>query len=154
ADQRHTRRVWPTTYVRNHPLRGNWEPDAKIHPNGLVANTLRGSHPVGTAGELEQRHMKHQQIYEAARAYVRAGLSVNPIMGDTSKRPAFELLPRVWWEKTRRYRRPWSVYKQRRPTKAELRAWYFDPDEADKYGIAVIAGGVSGGLEIIDIDNW
>jgi putative DNA primase/helicase len=98
--------------------------------------------------------MKDQQIYEAARAYVRAGLSVIPIKADASKRPAFELLPRVWCDTTRRYRRPWSIYKQRRPTTAELCRWYRDPDEADKYGIAVIAGAVSGGLEIIDIDNW
>src|SRR5262249_38676792 len=66
----------------------------------------------------------------------------------------FEMLPRIWCEMSGRYRRPWSAYKQRRPTKAELRAWYRVPGHADEYGIAVIAGAVSGGLEIIDIDNW
>jgi putative DNA primase/helicase len=93
------------------------------------------------------------QVYPAAQEYVRAGLSLIPIQGDGSKRPAFGLLPKVWCEEAGRYRRPWGHFKERRPTLAEVRSWFRD-SEGDAYGIAIIAGAVSGNLEIIDIDNW
>jgi putative DNA primase/helicase len=96
--------------------------------------------------------MKDQQFFEAARAYVRAGLSLIPIRADGTKMPAFELLPRVWDAQAGKYRRPWSGYRARRPTPAEVRAWFWD--SVGEYGMAVLGGAVSGNLEIADLDNW
>jgi putative DNA primase/helicase len=93
-------------------------------------------------------------VYRAAKVLVRSGLSVIPIRADGSKMPAFELLPKVWSEEEGRFRRPWSAFKTRRPTPAELRAWFRDSPEGEPYGIAVIGGEVSGGVEIVDLDNW
>jgi putative DNA primase/helicase len=92
------------------------------------------------------------QVYRAARAYVRAGLSLIPIRADGTKMPAFELLPRVWSEESGKYRRPWGGYRLRRPTPAELRSWF--GVGLVEYGMAILAGAVSGNLEILDLDNW
>jgi len=93
-----------------------------------------------------------RQVYEAAKSYVASGLSLIPIRADGSKQPAFELLPRVWSEEEGRYRRPWSPYKKQPPNLHELRPWFRDSD--DEYGVAILGGAVSSGLEIIDLDNW
>jgi len=61
-------------------------------------------------------------VYKAAKAMVRGGVSVIPVRADGSKQPAFELLPKEWSEEGQRFRRPWSTFKTRRPTLAELRA--------------------------------
>jgi hypothetical protein len=66
--------------------------------------------------------------------------------------PAIELLPRVWCEKSMKYRRPWGGYRKEPPTLAEVRTWFRDSEGA--YGMAILGGAVSGGLEIIDLDNW
>lgn len=91
-------------------------------------------------------------VYEAARAYLEAGLSLIPVRADATKMPAIELLPRVWDGNLRRYRRPWGVYRQRHPTRVDLRDWFLD--SAGEYGIAILAGAISGNLEIIDLDRW
>ena len=93
-------------------------------------------------------------VYKAAKSLVRSGLSVIPIRADGTKRPAFELLPKVWSDDIQRYTRPWSEFKTRRPSNAELRGWFRDSPAESHYGIAVIGGEVSGGVEIIDLDNW
>jgi putative DNA primase/helicase len=59
-------------------------------------------------------------------------LSIIPIKRDGSKAPAL----------------PWKSYQSRTPTEAELRAWF----EHAGYGLAVIAGAISGSLEILDFD--
>jgi putative DNA primase/helicase len=68
-----------------------------------------------------------------ALLYVAAGLSVIPIRPDGSKAPA---LPR------------WKQYQERLPTSAELEQWF----GGGIFGIAVLAGRVSGNLEILDFD--
>src|SRR5262249_51903273 len=72
--------------------------------------------------------------------------------GDGSKRPAFEVLE-VWDEAARRCRWPWKHFQQRQPTRPEIRRWFKNPED-DERGIAIIAGAVSGGLEILDLDSW
>lgn len=106
------------------------------------------------SGLVDQNQAARKAVFEAARRYCQAGLSFIPIKADGSKMPAFELLPRVWCNITNRFRRPWSPYKTRLPTKKEVRAWFRDSPTDQVYGIAIIGGAVSGGVEIIDIDNW
>src|SRR5580698_5383911 len=93
-----------------------------------------------------------EQGYRAAKAYVRNGLSLIPIRADTTKMPAIELLPRVWCEQACKFRRPWGGYRERPPTQEELTDWFVD--SGGEYGMAILAGKVSGNLEIIDLDNW
>jgi hypothetical protein len=85
---------------------------------------------------------------------VESGLSLLPIRADGTKMPAVELLPRVWSEDEQRYRRPWSPYKFHPPTLLELTEWFADPSDHSEFGLAILAGKVSGGVEIIDCDNW
>ena|ERR1019366_1345698 len=95
-----------------------------------------------------------EEIYQAAKAYVASGLSLIPIRADGTKSPSFELLPKVWCEETGRNRRPWSGYKECRPTEEEILAWFGEGDDNTRHGMAIIGGAISGGLEIIDCDNW
>jgi putative DNA primase/helicase len=62
------------------------------------------------------------------------GISVIPVRADGSKAPA---LP------------TWKEYQSRLPTAEELQRWFAD----DRYGIAILAGRISGNLEIIDFDD-
>lgn len=94
-----------------------------------------------------------QDVYRAACSYVAAGLSLLPIYADGSKMPAIDLLPWVWSDSEQRWRRPWGPYKDRAPTLSEIRDWFRDSAPNQDYGLAIIGGAVSGGLEIIDLDN-
>jgi hypothetical protein len=94
------------------------------------------------------------EVYRAAKRYVAAGISLIPIRADGSKMPAFELLPKVWCASTSTFRRPWGGYRERQPTTKEVRRWFRDSDPVTDYGMAVLAGKVSGNLETIDLDNW
>lgn len=93
-----------------------------------------------------------EEVLRAAKAYVGSGLSLIPIRADGSKRPAFELLPRVWSETKQKYRPAWSIFRQRHPAPDELARWFTDPWWA--YGMAILAGSISENLEIIDVDNF
>jgi len=77
---------------------------------------------------------KPPSVFDIARAYVSAGISIIPIKLDGNKRPAL---------------RSWNEYRQRFATSGELVAWYFRP----RHGIAIVAGVQSGGLEVIDFDH-
>ncbi len=85
-----------------------------------------------------------KSVYEAARAYVAAGLSVIPITADEAdKSPDPRRVP------------SWKVYQLRPPRPDELRAWY---ELGGLFGLAVLGGAVSGGqvgcgLEIIYFDS-
>lgn len=68
--------------------------------------------------------------YEAASAYVTAGLSVLPTKG---KRPVLS---------------SWAHLQQRRASTFELKSWF----KADT-NVAIIGGKVSGNLDIFDFDN-
>lgn len=78
-------------------------------------------------------------VFRAASAYHNCGLSVIPIEPDGTKSPAIG---------------SWKTYQKRLPTNDELHDW-FQPDRSiAAWGLAVIGGAVSGGLEILDIDSW
>lgn len=83
-------------------------------------------------------------LYRAAKTCIGAGLSVIPVRADGSKSPAGDRLPHGSWKQ----------FQDRRPTLAELREWFRSEDAVDpSVGIAVIAGKISGGLEVLDIDS-
>lgn len=77
--------------------------------------------------------MNEMGYYNILLSYLNHGLSIIPIIRG-SKKPAIA----------------WKVYQERLPTKEELRSWFKSKQSFD---VAVIAGKVSGNLEIIDIDN-
>jgi hypothetical protein len=69
---------------------------------------------------------------EAALAWSRAGCSVIPIRADGSKKPAIE----------------WKQYQSKPADEAQIRRWF----TGTEYGIAVITGAVSGGLEMTELE--
>jgi hypothetical protein len=94
------------------------------------------------------------QTYRAAERYRQSGLSFIPIRDDGSKRPAFDRLPKVWSEEEGRFRRPWKGYRERQPTAEEVMEWFTSFDFVRGAGIAILAGKISGNVEIVDLDNW
>lgn len=74
-------------------------------------------------------------VGEAAYKYTRSGLSIIPIRPDGTKAPAL---------------REWKTYQHRIPSEAEVAAWF---NSGNNYGIAVVAGSVSGNLEVLDFDQ-
>jgi len=76
--------------------------------------------------------MPHTMI-EYAKHYLNAGLSVLPAKR-AAKRPAVGA---------------WKTYQTRRPTPAEVNAWFTNAHD----GLCIVAGAVSGNLEMIDFDN-
>lgn len=72
-------------------------------------------------------------MIEFAKQYLNAGLSVLPAKR-ADKRPSVG---------------SWKAYQLRRPTLAEVDAWFSNPQD----GLCIIAGAVSGNLEMIDFDN-
>jgi hypothetical protein len=72
-------------------------------------------------------------ILGEARRLVRLGFSVIPIRANGSKSPPTK----------------WETYQHRLRTDQELTQWF---DSSD-YGLSIIAGKVSGNLEILDCDN-
>lgn len=96
-------------------------------------------------------HPSGAEIYRAAEAYRKAGLSFIPIAVDGSKRPASQMLPRVLCEK-RGYEVPsWAPFISRQPSSADVQRWFKGNEQ--EYGLAVVAGAVSGNLEILDLDT-
>lgn len=77
-----------------------------------------------------------QTVRDAASAANRAGICVVPAKEDGSKRPD---LPH------------WTELQKRRPTNAELNAWF--PKEPDRNGLFFILGRVSGNVECIEFDD-
>jgi hypothetical protein len=71
-------------------------------------------------------------MIETAQTYLDAGLSVLPAIG-AQKRPAVA---------------EWKSYQQRRPTAAEVRAWFSNGHSA----LCLVCGQVSGNLEMLDFD--
>ena len=72
-------------------------------------------------------------LAQAAQSYLEAGLSVLPA-SRTGKRPAV---------------RTWAKYQKNLPTEAEVRAWFANTHDA----LCLIAGEVSGNLELLDFDR-
>ena len=93
------------------------------------------------------------RVYRAALAYRNAGLSFYPVAADGTKQPAFELLPRVPRGPNGELKRSWGVFRERQPSVREIRRWFRDRFSEREYGMAIICGAASGGLEAIDIDD-
>ncbi len=75
-------------------------------------------------------------LWQTALQAWNAGISCLPICADGSKRPTVR----------------WKVYQQRPPTLAEIQRW-FEGKQVGDVGLALLAGSVSGGLEICDFDT-
>lgn len=90
-------------------------------------------------------------VLEAARCYKAAYLSVLPIDSWPTKKPVYGLLPVIGLRENGSPRRGWSPFKHRQPTEVELQSWF--SAHGSYYGIAVVCGAVSSGLENIDIDS-
>lgn len=73
-------------------------------------------------------------IAEAAAAWLADGVSTIPIRPDGTKRPQFS----------------WEEYQRRLPTEDELHRW-FGPNRT--VGLALICGGVSAGLEMLELEG-
>lgn len=103
----------------------------------------------------------------ATKAYMDGGLSLIPINRKT-KRPASWLLPQAttkdgaplfwtqsptrWLETTEDTGKPkgtWEPYQHERPTQAEIDRWV----NSGIQSIAIVAGAISGGVEVLDFDN-
>lgn len=90
-------------------------------------------------------------LWEAARGYVAASLSVIPIDARPTKKPAYNLLPVTGAWPDGRPRRGWKPFEARHPTEEELQKWF--NSWGCCCGIAVVCGAVSGGVELLDIDS-
>lgn len=76
-----------------------------------------------------------QSTCSLAQDYVKSGLSIIPVRADGSKAPAVS---------------QWKTYQSTPPQSAEIGDWFNDHR---LLGIAIIAGTVSGHLEVIDFDE-
>lgn len=74
-------------------------------------------------------------ILAAALAWHDAGCSVVPVAADGTKRPAV----------------PWKEFQHSRADRARIATW-FDPAEGHGYGIGVVCGTVSLGLEMFELE--
>lgn len=73
-------------------------------------------------------------VLDIARRYASGGLSVIPILADGSKKPVYA----------------WKRFQSTPATPALLTQWFAG---ADNFGLAIVCGQVSGGLEVIDFDD-
>ena len=89
-----------------------------------------------------------QVLLDAAHSYTAAGLSVLPIR-PADKLPLHALLPT-----DERGRHIWEPFQQALPDDAWLARWFAKGEgTAREAGIAVICGGVSGRVEVLDFDH-
>lgn len=89
--------------------------------------------PSDATALLHSRHTA-EEIHEAAKRLVAAGLSVIPIRVDGSKAPAVN---------------SWKIFQSRQPFQQEIEGWF----GKSELGIAVVCGTVSGNLEVFDFDD-
>ncbi|MGH8069284.1 MAG: bifunctional DNA primase/polymerase [Candidatus Entotheonellia bacterium] len=86
------------------------------------------------------------EILAEAQRLVSAGLSIIPIKRDGSKAPDAQLLPLDPDDPTHS---TWKPYQERRATEKELIYWF----RKHKAGVGIVAGAISGNLEILDFDD-
>lgn len=70
---------------------------------------------------------------QAALEWAKAGCSVIPIRADGTKKPLIK----------------WDPYQSRRATEAEIRQWF----TGTEYGIGIVCGAISGGLELCELEG-
>lgn len=73
-------------------------------------------------------------IHEVARAWQTAGVSVIPILGNATKRPAVR----------------WAEYQVTAPSLGQIEEWWAN---GKQYGLALICGAVSGNLEMLELEG-
>jgi hypothetical protein len=66
------------------------------------------------------------------------GCSVIPV--GLNKRPAWQLLPQVWDESTKRNKPTWKPFQSRSPSQQEIEAW----SKAQPPAFAIVTGKISG----------
>jgi putative DNA primase/helicase len=91
--------------------------------------------------------------FATALSYVDAAFSVIPIEPNGTKAPCARLLPREINQYTGKSEPSWKVFQDRKPTLQELNRWWYANNTFRPPGIAIVCGRVSGGLEVIDLDN-
>lgn len=79
-----------------------------------------------------------QQVIQHMRDYLAAGVSVLPIRLDGSKAPAI---------------RKWKPYMSELPKDGQLTVWQLQKETRQGFGIGMVCGAVSGGLEVLDFDH-
>jgi hypothetical protein len=85
--------------------------------------------------DMQQRPPEElSELYQTALSCYQAGINVLPIRADGSKCPSLK---------------GWKIYQQRRTTPGEIRQWFYRAT----YGLAIVTGDISGGLEALDIDS-
>jgi hypothetical protein len=84
----------------------------------------------------------NSDLFDAALAFIRAGVSIVPI-DHTTKRPAMHLLPQGEDGKP-----TWKPFQQQIADEATVRRWF----AAGTQAFAVVCGKVSGGLLVLDFD--
>lgn len=73
-------------------------------------------------------------IHQVARAWQSNGVSVIPILGNATKRPAVR----------------WADYQVTAPTVGQIEEWWAN---GKQYGLALICGAVSGNLEMLELEG-
>jgi hypothetical protein len=81
-----------------------------------------------------QINKNQQNLQSAALEYNDVGFAILPVK--TNKRPDIET---------------WTRYQETKPSRSEIRGW-FNGTKPETTGIAIIAGKVSGNIEVIDVD--
>lgn len=109
-------------------------------------STLEQHNPV-------QSYLPHEVCDEALRL-TSAGLSIIPITAGGSKNPYFEKLPTAWNESLQEYRPTWKPFQTCIASPEEVREFYSFCMPGINPGIGIICGQVSGGLEVIDVDDY
>ncbi len=82
--------------------------------------------------------MNVEMLIERMREYLNAGISVLPIKLDGSKSPAV---------------RHWKPYMECFATEGELSTWQLVKETRNGFGIGIVCGIISGGLEVLDFDH-
>lgn len=83
---------------------------------------------------VQQVESRTPDILTAALAWAESGFSIIPIRADGSKAPAVK---------------SWKPYQQERADEDDLRQWFAQGNA----GVAVIGGGISRNLEVVDFDD-
>ncbi|MDG4790383.1 bifunctional DNA primase/polymerase [Micromonospora sp. WMMD1102] len=76
-----------------------------------------------------------EDVRTAARAWHAAGCAVLPVKADGSKRPDLA---------------GWTRYQAEQPSAQQMAAWFND---ADRTGLGVVCGAISGGLEMFELEG-
>jgi putative DNA primase/helicase len=100
--------------------------------------------------EYDIPNLNEMSTFEVAGYYVSLGLSVIPIKLDGTKAPACNELKLPINPETGKH--SWKAFQERLPTEAEVEDWFLNEDGESEYGIGIVCGEISGGLEVLDVE--